>query len=347
MKLTRRHFLAASAVAGLGVIGGYLYLFSGKRRDPIISSNIDGDADSVNEASKIYLVETSERAEGVRTLLQEYQAIDFRDKSVALKANFNSADPPPASTHPDTLIALMAHLQDAGVGPVTLAERSGMGNTSAVLQSIGVHDLGDRLGFTVVNLDILPAEGWEKIEADWLTWRNGFYIAKTFRESDTVIQTCCLKTHRYGGHFTMTLKNSVGLIAKKAPGDPHDYMTELHTSPNQRTMIAEINAFYDVDLNIMDAVQAFTTGGPAKGTLAQPNLMLASTDRVALDAAGVAILRSHGTTPEVTKGTVFEQEQIRRAAEIGVGATSPEDIELIPLNDGATEKAQEIREHLA
>ena len=101
----------------------------------------------------------------------------------------------------------------------------------------------------------------------------------------------------------------------------------------------------DVDLAIMDAVQAFTTGGPAKGALAQPNLMLASTDRVALDAAGVAIIRSHGTT-QVTKGTIFEQEQIKRAAEIGVRATSPEDIELIPLNQGATEKAKEIREHL-
>jgi uncharacterized protein (DUF362 family) len=150
----------------------------------------------------------------------------------------------------------------------------------------------------------------------------------------------------YGGHFTMTLKNSVGLIAKTIPGDTHDYMTELHTSPHQRTMIAEINAFYDTDIAIMDAVQAFTTGGPATGTLAQPNLMLASNDRVALDAAGVAILRSHGTTREVTKGRIFEQEQIRRAAEIGIGATSPEDIELVPLNDGAKEKAQEIRQHL-
>ena len=41
-----------------------------------------------------------------------------------------------------------------------------------------------------------------------------------------------------------------------------------------------------------------------------------------------------------------EQEQIRRAAEIGVEATSPEDIELVPLDDGAAEKADEIREHI-
>ncbi len=46
------------------------------------------------------------------------------------------------------------------------------------------------------------------------------------------------------------------------------------------------------------------------------------------------------------KGTIFEQEQIRRASEIGVRATSPEDTEFVPLDDGAAEKADEIREHL-
>jgi len=38
---------------------------------------------------------------------------------------------------------------------------------------------------------------------------------KTFLEAEKVVQTCCLKTHRFGGHFTLSLKNSVGLVAKK------------------------------------------------------------------------------------------------------------------------------------
>jgi uncharacterized protein (DUF362 family) len=344
MKLSRRQFLAVSAVAGLGVIGGYLYVFSGKRRAPLIPP---GDNGTVSDASKVYMVETTDRGEGTRMLLGEFGDIDFRDKSVALKANFNSADPPPASTHLDTLEELVGYLRDAGAGDVTLAERSGMGDTGAVLESMGVNDLGERLGFTVISLDDLPAEGWEKVEADWLSWKDGFYIAKVFREADRVIQTCCLKTHRYGGHFTMSLKNSVGLVAKKAPGDSHDYMQELHTSPLQRVMIGEINAFYAIDLAVMDAVEAFTTGGPDKGDLVRPGLMLASRDRVALDAVGVAILRSYGSTRDVMKGDIFELDQIRRAAEIGVGVSSAEDIELVPLNDGAVEKVEEIKGFLS
>ena len=347
MKLSRRQFLAVSAVAGLGVIGGYLYILSGERRDPVVPPTDDGDGSSVSGASQVYVVETSDRGEGVRMLLGEFEDIDFRDKSVALKANFNSADPPPASTHLDTLEALMGYLRGAGAGDVTLAERSGMGNTGAVLESMGVNDLGERLGFTVISLEDLDADGWEKIGADWLSWRDGFYIARVFREADRVIQTCCLKTHRYGGHFTMSLKNSVGLVAKSVPGDSHDYMQELHGSPRQRIMIGEINAFYDVDLIVMDAVEAFVTGGPDTGDLVRPGLMLASRDRVALDAVGVAILRSYGSTRDVMGGNVFELDQIRRAAEIGVGASSVEDIELVPLNDGAVERVEEIMGYLS
>ena len=347
MKLSRRQFLAASAIAGLGVIGGYLYVFSGKQGDPIIPPIDDGDAGTMSGGSQVYVVETSDRREGVRMLLGEFGDIDFRDKSVALKANFNSADPPPASTHLDTLEALMGYLRGAGAGDVTLAERSGMGNTRAVLESMGAYNLGERLGFDVVSLDDLGADGWEKVDADWLSWRDGFYVAKVFREADRVIQTCCLKTHRYGGHFTMSLKNSVGLVAKSVPGDNHDYMQELHNSTLQRVMIGEINAFYDVDLVVMDAVEAFVTGGPDTGDLVRPGLMLASRDRVALDAVGVAILRSYGSTRDVMEGKVFELDQIRRAAEIGVGASSAENIELVPLNDGAVERVEEIKGYLS
>ena len=60
-------------------------------------------------------------------------------------------------------------------------------------------------------------------------------------------------------------------------------------------------------------------------------------DRVAMDAVGVAILRLFGTTPEVSEGRIFKQEQIARAVELGIGAQSARDIQLIPL-DAESEK---------
>jgi uncharacterized protein (DUF362 family) len=86
-------------------------------------------------------------------------------------------------------------------------------------------------------------------------------------------------------------------------------MKELHSSPDQRLMIAEINAAYQPDLILMDGVEAFVTGGPESGKKVNSGVILASTDRIAIDAVGVALLRHFGTTPEVHRGKIFEQEQ--------------------------------------
>ena len=83
-------------------------------------------------------------------------------------------------------------------------------------------------------------------------------------------------------------------------------------------------------------------GGPESGELVEPNLMLASRDRVAIDAVGVAILRRYGSTKEVMNGSIFELDQIRRAAELGVGVKSAPHIRLIPLNDESLDDAKEI-----
>ncbi|MFH0897413.1 MAG: DUF362 domain-containing protein [Candidatus Bathyarchaeota archaeon] len=157
-------------------------------------------------------------------------------------------------------------------------------------------------------------------------------ISKIFLEAEKVVQTCCLKTHRFGDHFTLSLKNSVGLVAEKVPGGLYNYMWELHGSPNQRLKIAEINRFYNVDLVVMDAIKTFVNKGPEAGGLVQPNLLLASRDRVAIDAVGVAILRSYDSTREVRAGKIFELDQIRRAAELGIGVKSASEIKLTSLN---------------
>ena len=130
------------------------------------------------------------------------------------------------------------------------------------------------------------------------------------------------------------------------PGGDYPYMNELHSSPYQRQMIAEINTAYSPDLVVMDGVEAFIDGGPHVGTRVNANVMLAGSDRVAIDAVGVAILRLLGTTPDVSRGTVFEQDQIARAAELGLGVTSPDQIEIVTDDTESEEFASKVREIL-
>jgi len=194
-----------------------------------------------------------------------------------------------------------------------------------------------------VVFDELRADDWELIQLPESHWQQGFALPRMVRGAGAVVQTCCLKTHRYGGHFTLSLKNSVGLAAKRVPGNPHDFMRELHTSSHQRAMIAEINAAYRPALVVLDGVEAFVTGGPDHGKRVDAEVVLAGTDRIAIDAVGVALLRHFGTTPEVSRGTIFAQEQIARAAELGLGVRSPEAIELVTGDRDSDLYAKRVR----
>ena len=299
-----------------------------------------------DEKATVFLHSGDDRKTAVAALLDRFDLSPAKGGRIALKANYNSSDPYPASTHLLTLDSLVQELFTHRPSALVMAERSGMGITSRVLADCGVKALSRQRGFDLVILDDLPKGEWTQVMDIDLHWKKGFWIPKMFTESEFVVQTCCLKTHRFGGHFTLSLKNSVGLVAKRVPDDPRDYMAELHSSPDQRLMIAEINRFYPVHVALLDATKGFATQGPERGRLIEPGLLLASADRVALDMVGVALLRSYGTTPEVMQGKISEQDQIARAAEIGVGMNDPVRINLEPLDEKSTHATEGLREIL-
>ena len=296
--------------------------------------------------AQVAFVKTQDRKAGVNKALDLLEINSMQGQDLFLKPNFNSADAPPGSTHNDTLSALVRTLQAMGADRITVGDRSGMGDTRSVMKQKGVFRLADELGFDVVVFDELDASGWEMMQVEGSHWQNGFAVARPVLEADGVIQTCCLKTHRYGGHFTISLKNSVGLVAKSVPGERYDYMRELHSSPHQRHMIAEINVAYQPALIVVDGVEAFVDGGPDRGKRVAAQVILAGTDRVAIDAVGVAILRYFGTTPAVSQGSIFQQEQIARAVELGLGVDGPEEIELVTADPESAAYAGEIQQIL-
>ncbi len=297
--------------------------------------------------SRVAFVKTSDRPEGVRRALRLLSPDGMRGKSVLLKPNLNSADPSPGSTHPDTLRALAEWLLNEGASHVTVGDRSGMGQTRSVMEATGVVALAREMGLDTVPFDELDENGWDLFRPLESHWADGFAVPRLLSQVDAVVQTCNLKTHRFGGHFTMSLKNAVGLVARSVPGQAHNYMTELHSSPRQREMIAEINTAYTPEFIVLDGVEAFTTEGPDKGTRVPAEVVLAATDRIALDAVGVALLRHWGTTPEVSDGPVFGQAQIARAVELGLGVASPQDIDILTDDEPSQEYADQILAVLA
>jgi uncharacterized protein (DUF362 family) len=296
--------------------------------------------------ARIAFVKTTDRASGVRQAVDLLGINPASGKHVFLKPNFNSADPAPGSTHPDVLAALVGLLQEMGAQRITVGDRSGMGNTRQVMDQLGVFRMAEELGFDTVVFDALPGEDWVMFQPPGTHWEKGFALARPCVEAGALVQTCCLKTHRYGGHFTLSLKNSVGMVAKQHPQMAHDLMRELHSSPHQRRMIAEINAAYTPALVVLDGVEAFISGGPDVGERVTPGVILAGTDRVALDAAGVALLRHFGCKTEAGQGKIFEQEQIARAVEMGLGVDQPEKIAFITGDTESAAFSETIREAL-
>ena len=287
------------------------------------------ETDVATNVATIALVKTADRAVGVQRAIDLLALNPARSLPVLLKPNFNSADPTPASTHPEIVRSLALALQGMGARSITIGERSGMGSTRQVMQQIGVFDLADELGLKTAVFDEIDEKEWVVHHANDFHWPDGFAVPRLLLDSPCVVQTCNLKTHRYGGHFTLSLKNSVGFAAKRVSSNGINYMEQLHSSDYQRHMIAEINTVYEPSLIVVDGVDAFVSGGPDAGQLVHPEVILAGTDRIALDAVGVAILRLFGTTPEVSQGAIFAQDQIARAVELGLGIDLPTKIRCI------------------
>ncbi len=324
--VSRREFLKYSGVVG----GGLLF-------------NTDREIAWADTSSPVAMVKTEDRRQGVRASLSKLGINPVKGKDVLIKPNFNTADPTPGSTHNDTLSAFAEVLWEMGAKSIRLGERSLRPNLE-VMEQKSLLPVLEKLNVRVIDFDRLDDKDWVLCKPKESHWADGFRVARPILESECLVYTCCLKTHRPLGVFTMALKLGVGVVPTTRHG--FNYMREMHGSPDGRKMIAEINQPFKPALIVLDGVDAFVDGGPAKGTLAKGSVFLASADRVAIDAVGVAILKHLGSNEKVMKPRIFDQEQIARAVELGLGASSPAQIQLIAADDKTQEYRNKIEEIL-
>jgi uncharacterized protein (DUF362 family) len=330
--MNRRVFLTTLA-------GGAAYMAGGKVNavgETVTTKSVD--TMQQRSKTKLALIRTRDRSTGITRAIDLLGINPIQGKDVLLKPNFNSEDPFPASTHNDTLTHLILKLQAMGTKSITVCERSGPHDTADVMQQKGIYDLCKKLNVKVLNFEDLSATDWVKVKPKQSHWIDGFEVAKPIMDSSCIVTTCCLKTHGYGGVFTMSLKLSVGMTHK-------GNMTELHTSfLSMRKMIAEINQAYQPSLILLDGIDAFVDQGPSHGPLKQANVILAGTDRIAIDAIGIAILKELGSNKAIMDKKIFEQEQIARAVELGLGISRPEDIEIVSDDAAGKEYADRLTE---
>ncbi len=323
--MNRRDFFVRS-LAGAAVLGSL-------NPKPLRSAPAQSSAKTT-----VALVKTMDRAQGVKEVLKLVGPPSPKGKAVVIKPNFNTQDPTPGSTHNDTLRQIVMEMKALGAGSITIAERSGPPQTKKVMEEKGIPAMAQELGFGIVNFEDLGPDGWKHFNPPGIHWQNGFDIARVIAEAEYLVSTCCLKTHGFGGIFTMSLKLSVGTT-------PKSLMRELHAArtTHMRRMIAELSLGYKPQLIVMDGIEVFTDGGPGTGKKAEAGVFVGGTDRVAVDAVGVAVLKLLGSNDAIMNTKIFAQEQIQRAAELGIGVDGPDKIDLVASDAAGRAYADKIR----
>jgi uncharacterized protein (DUF362 family) len=93
-----------------------------------------------------------------------------------------------------------------------------------------------------------------------------------------------MKTHQLAW-FSGAMKLAFGFVA---PGQRRSF----HFGHLQQKL-AEVNLCWQPDLIIVDGRKAFVTGGPDKGQLVEPGIMIASGDLIATDIEMMKVLLAY------------------------------------------------------
>ncbi len=235
--------------------------------------------------------------------------------TILVKANFNTSDPPPASSDPQFVKAVIELLCEHGAGKVVLGESSMISlSTRETLRQAGMLQAAEETGAEVVVFD----------EGEWVPVKVGgrylkkVALAKAGLEAQKIVYVCCLKTHRYAD-FTLSLKLAMGFVRHRDRAWMHLWRLS--------EKLAELNLAIAPDLIIVDGRRCFISGGPSAGELREPNLILASGDRIAIDVEALKVIQSY--PGHSLNKTPWELTMIRRAVELGLGATSEAEYRVI------------------
>ena len=245
-------------------------------------------------------------------------------QTVLVKPNVNSADPCPGTTNPQVLYEVVRLVWERDPKRVIVGDRSWYrATTRECMKKTGIYDAANEARAEVVYFEDGP---WRRVRPEGAKhWGKGFSVTGFLSVPDHIITLPVLKTHRLAT-FTMALKNSVGFIP------PEERLETLHSQshaePRFGSLIAEINLAVNISFVIMDGTRAFVSGGPSTGEVAEPGLMVATSDRIANDAVGLAILKVLGSTPAIMEKSVWEQPQLKRAVELGLGVKGAAEIDL-------------------
>ncbi len=262
------------------------------------------------------------------------------DDTVLIKPNItfkknSSFDDIRVVTNPDVLRAVIQSIKErTSPENITVADACAFGySTKLAAESYGLYDvcLEEEVHF----LGLEEEKYISFSHKDFVYIKGRRKIPSSLSSFDHFINVPILKNHEMvpfsNAQFTCCLKNFVGIL------EPMNRL-DIHTM-NLGEKVAELNLCVpNITMNIVDALTIILTNGPAGNGMkvAHTGFVLASKDLVACDSLALAVLKHYASEQGVKKDYVnqpiWEQAQIKRAAQLGLGRANPEQI--IIADDG-------------
>ncbi len=106
----------------------------------------------VDSMTRVAVISTNNRVYGVNKSLELLDINPVKGKSVIFKPNFNTADPPPASSSMETIKQFIIKIKEMGAKSITVAERAGPAKTSETFEIKGLYELAKEIDFKIVDL---------------------------------------------------------------------------------------------------------------------------------------------------------------------------------------------------
>ena len=235
--------------------------------------------------SKVVLLPCGEyKEEKIYTLLK--QGLDFlggletlipKGAKILLKPNLlKKAEVEKAViTHPVVVGAFAGILRENGYEHIVLADSCGHGTTQAVIRGTGMDTYLEKYHIPAIDY----SEGVKTVYPQGIQAKE-FILPKELLEQDCVISLSKMKTHALE-RITGAVKNSYGFVYGFHKAKGH---TQYPSADSFARMLIDLNKCVSPKLYVMDGIVAMEGNGPGSGDPVPMNVMLMSTDPIALDS---------------------------------------------------------------
>lgn len=265
-------------------------------------------------------------------LIGSLESIIPKDHRVLLKPNLlNKAVPSKAvTTHPAVFEAVIEIMQQAGYDNLTYGDSPGNPMPpEKIAESCGLKQAGD-----AHNLAFADFSHGKTVNFSQGNFAKQFEISNGVLEAQSIVNICKMKTHALM-RITGGVKNLLGCVYGFNKGMSH---AKFPNPDDFGKMLVDLSLYLQPKLHILDGITAMEGNGPFSGNPINMNVILISTDPVALDAVFCKLVNVDPLSiPTIKYGEAF-----------GLGKWRDEDLMLLgdPIDDLINENFQVSKESL-